>query len=202
MRELANYMEDNYQELLDRGISEPDALKRTVNEVRNWKQFSREIEIAKGGEMTNRVQKVWIPGLICLLVTSLGESSLQHFHVGTPRILENTSWLTLSAPFLVLAVCAGALGGFGSWFAGGNRKQRLLSGTFPAFCSLLLFLGFVPVGFFVELGIRKNTGWGDGFAAAFMASIVFGVVVPAVALLVGTLPTVLLSSRIPRGEPS
>ena len=128
--------------------------------------------------MNQRTKAIWIPGLISLTVASSALALLQVWGV-RPHIVWMRSGLALLfyIPWLVAQPVFGAVGAYISRHNGGSLSERLTAGLLPA-------AGMLPVfclAFCSALAHRITLGGLTVCIAAW-------VVVPGIALAVGTLP--------------
>ena len=68
--ELAAHLEETWEDLRRRGMTEEEAVRRTVSQVEDWQDLRRRIQTARTKEnfMTNRVKQFWLPSLLTLLL--------------------------------------------------------------------------------------------------------------------------------------
>src|SRR5438874_10228797 len=127
--ELAAHLEESYQAFWAEGVPEPEALRRTLAQVADWKELQRGIHLARIRKdiMTNRVTQLWLPGLLTFALSMISMELAQKFgpapHIlsldkGTPILMFYTAWL------FVLPV-AGAIGAYLAKRAGGSRRMML-----------------------------------------------------------------------------
>src|SRR5712664_4088761 len=64
--ELAAHLEEICEEWRGQGITEEDAVRRTLSQVEDWQVLRRRIQSARMKEniMTNRVTQLWLPGFL------------------------------------------------------------------------------------------------------------------------------------------
>src|SRR5215472_18630938 len=69
IEELADHLQESFEQLRAEGITDADAEKRALAQVSDWNRFRREIQIAKAKEnsMSDRVKQFWLPSLLTLL---------------------------------------------------------------------------------------------------------------------------------------
>ena len=129
--------------------------------------------------LNRRTRTVWLPGLASLgasmaVLMVSSRAGLHPFFLA--RGLANQ---VVYLPWLLLLPACGAAGAYCSSRAGGERPARVAAGLFPAI--ILLALGsFLTLA---RLVVLAQPRW---FHAAL--AVILGVVVPGVALLLGTLP--------------
>ena len=184
--ELAAHLEESYEVLCRRGLPEKDAADRTLEQVSDWQDLQRHIFAAKRSAypMKERVQQLWIPGFLTLILSMLCLFTLreQGFHPrnlwsGPITVLFYVPWL-LSLPFF------GALGAYLSSRAGGSRKTALLASIFPALALTGAFLLMFPIGWVDQRVIRSQNDW-VGVASGILADGIGWLVLPGAALLIG-----------------
>ena len=67
--ELAAHLAESCEELRRQGMTEEEAVKRTLSQVEDWQNLRRRIQSAKTKEniMSNRVKQFWLPSLVTML---------------------------------------------------------------------------------------------------------------------------------------
>jgi hypothetical protein len=194
--ELAGHLEEAFESLCQKGMSERDAISLALTEVTDWKVLRRKIYLARNKEdlMEPRITRFWLPGLLGFALSMIVERVSYRFDShplvlslgrGTPVLKFHFSWIF--ALFLV-----GAIAAYLSRRAGGTLRTSLLSSVFPVVPFAAVFLIAIPTGMVVghpiaygsvtELALYMVLGW---------------VLAPAVALLVGALLVHFLVSRGP-----
>ena len=155
IEELADHLQESFEQLLAEGITDADAEKRALAQVSDWNRFRREIQIAKAKEnsMSDRVKQFWLPSLLTLLF-SMGLLALIEIFGPKPWIVARhggSPW-TLIAPVAVIYVpwllclpLIGAMGAFLSKRYGGSRRAILSSILFPVLPYLAFFVIGLPV---------------------------------------------------------
>jgi hypothetical protein len=129
--------------------------------------------------LNRRTRTVWLPGLASLaasmaVLLASTRAGLHPFFLA--RGLAN---LVVYLPWLLLLPACGAAGAYLSGRAGGERPARAAAGLFPALTLLALGFGLT----LARVVVLVEPRW---FHASLALSL--GVVVPGVALLLGTLP--------------
>ena len=198
--ELAAHLEESYAGLCQQGLREKDAAERTLQEVTDWQDLRRNILAAKRREhpMKQRVQQLWIPGFLTLILSMLVLATLQTtgFHPrlvpsGPRTILFFAPWL-LSLPFL------GALGTYLSSRAGGSRRSALLVSVFPVLALATAFLLMFPIGWTVQWVLGRPIDF-NTVAPALLRDGIGWLLLPGAALFAGgLLAQLLLSPRSSR----
>jgi hypothetical protein len=184
--ELASHIEEVYQDVRSRGVSESEAIALALGQVASWQDLARKIKDAKKEEerMNPRTKQLWLPGLATLTASMGWLMILQrenwHLHDtffhGGPPLMPYLIWLLTQPVF-------GAMGAYLSRLAGGDRRARLAAGIFPsiAMLGLLVFIGLMA--FYVE---QNPFVWKH---PAYFGLIIFPwVIFPGIALLVGVFP--------------
>jgi len=192
--ELAAHLAETYEGLRARGVPEEIAARQAMLEVPDWKALRLRICAAKkqGDEMPNRIRQVWIPGFLAMTLSSgllmvLLKNGLQ------PRIVtwDGLGAILFYVPWLLVLPLLGALSAFISGRAGGSARAMLFCGVFPVLAMAACFF----VVFSLSLVIDRNVAFHfkmQGFLNAFVG----WVLVPGLALLLGTLPIQILHARV------
>jgi hypothetical protein len=186
--ELAAHLAETCEELRKQGITEEEAVRRTLSQVENWQKLSRLIQTArtKENDMTNRVKQLWLPSLLTLFL-SMGLLMLIQSLGPNPWIAARRSGWSLIAPvaviylpWLFLLPLIGALGAYFSNRAGGSQRAMLTSIVFPVLPYFAFFLLALPV----TALFNESLGHNIMFIALFLGLLVW-VVAPGAALLTG-----------------
>lgn len=186
--ELAAHLAESCEVLRKKGMTEEDAVQRTLSQVEDWQKLSRLIQAARTKEnvMTNRVKQFWLPGLLTFALSSGILALLQIFGL-KPWIVAFRGALpvgTLYVPWLLSLPLVGTLGAFLSHRAGGSKSMVLASIVFPVLPILAAFLVVLPVSLVVDRHVEHNI-----MSMAFLMLILGWVLIPGVALLAGGLLT-------------
>ena len=197
--ELAAHLEESYEALCTEGLSDHDAVQKTLAQVGDWKDLQHRIFIAKrsGHRMQKRLHQLWIPGFLTLVLSMIFLAILQGLGFqarvvswsGPRTTLFYLPWL-LSLPFF------GALGAYISSRAGGSRRTVLLASTCPALALTGAFLSMFPIGFVLGRIIGRRVGFGV-VATTLLTDGIGWIVAPGAALLVGGLLVHLFLGRRP-----
>lgn len=188
--ELAGHLEECYEEQRMGGLSKAEALDNALGQVADWRDLSRKIERAKRteGKMNQNTRSFWLPAFITLTAAVLFEAILAQTSYG-PRMISGhpkmmlviwPAWVA-GQPFL------GAIGAYMSQRAGGTRFARLAAGLFP----MIITLAGMSAAYIASLvdGILHGRIDQGHFVLASLPKIALGVIViPGVALFLGTLP--------------
>ena len=192
--ELAAHLEESYEAFSSEGVPEPEALRRTLAQVADWKDLQQKIDSARTGKdtMTNRVTQLWLPGLLTFAL-SMGLLELVQKFGPRPIVLDldkGTPVLMFYTPWLLVLPLAGALGAYLSKRAGGSARIVLASSIFPVLPFGVVFMIAGPVGLVISHSLAHHI-----VTAAFFTMMLGWVLVPGVALLAGGLLVQLLSRR-------
>jgi hypothetical protein len=201
--ELGGHLEENFEQLRQRGLPERAAVERALSEVKDWQDLRRRIQMARGkeGSMTDRVRQWWLPGFVALFlsVMLLMANELIGMRTGIEPLIVSAHGSQLSAPvaviyvpWLLLLVPIGAMAAYLAGRAGGSQRAMFLSTVFP----VLPHLGFFLIVFPVVLILDDHVAHNITISGLFM-SLAAWVLLPGVALLAGGLPVQLLRSRRP-----
>jgi hypothetical protein len=183
--ELASHLEDVYADHRAQGSSEVEAADRALQELADGRSIGRRIRNSKEGGMNERTRRFWLPALAsissaCVLVAVVAQLSY------LPRVvLIRSGTATLVYPAWLLGQpLLGALGAYCSRRAGGNRLTRLTAGLAP---SIVMFVAACIVVFaHTVLQVRGDFGAMD--LAPLARAVVVGILIPGIAVLLGTLP--------------
>lgn len=193
--ELAAHLEDACADECRQGRSESDARKQALDQV-PWNKLAHRIRAAQHKErnMNQRTRALWLPAMANMalavgLIIILDRLNLDEPGIATAGHIVKAFRL----PWLLALPISGAVGALLSKRAQASRAERLMAGLAPslawlAVLSLWGWLSFV-------------TGDFAGFPLDYLALSVVGLVIlPALALLLGTLPF-LRESRPPEASP-
>jgi hypothetical protein len=181
--ELSSHLEDAYEELLEAGLCEPEAIKQAMGHRANWHGLARRIRRTKSKEkgLNHRTRTLWLPGLVSLtasmtwlmLLQLVGpQPRLPWLHSGLP-LMPYLVWL-LTQPLF------GAMGAYMSRRAGGERVTELTASLFPAIVMLGLWGLVVAMSSLVEKNPHVLPQWPLVLFGAFNWAIL-----PGVLLLLG-----------------
>lgn len=195
--ELAAHLEESYEALCTEGLSEHDAVQKTLAQVSDWKDLQRKIFMVKRRRhpMHKRLHQLWIPGFLMLILSMVFLVTLQRLGFwprivswsGPGTILFYLPWL-LSLPFF------GAIGAYISSRAGGSRGTVLLASVFPVLALTAAFLLMFPIGLIIERIFDRPNGF-SVVATVILRDGIGWLVVPGAALLAGGLLVNLLFGR-------
>jgi hypothetical protein len=193
--ELAAHLEETYEALLRRGMTESEAIDRALSLAGDWHDLERGIYSVRTRKdtMTNRVKQVWLPGFVTLALTTVILVVLQILGL-QPWILARDGKLPVAVvyvPWLILLPLVGAMGAYLSWRAGGSQRAILSAIVFPVLPFLASIVVVLPVSLMFDHFIAHNIA-----PMALFLSLPGWVLFPAVALLAGGLPARLYFSRL------
>ncbi|HEV2196146.1 MAG TPA: hypothetical protein VGR55_11225 [Candidatus Acidoferrum sp.] len=199
--ELATHLEESYEVFCKQGLRESEAVRRTFEQVSNWHELQRKISAAKRREypMKKRLQQLWIPGFLTLILSTLFLMALQKVFGVRPRIVGDASGpgaVLFYVPWLAVLPFIGALGAYISSRAGGSRGTLALASTFPAFALAVAFLLMFPIGMIIEWFTGHDLSF-KVVAIALLSNWIGWIVVPGAALLAGGLLVHIFLGRRP-----
>jgi hypothetical protein len=196
--ELAAHLAETCDELRKQGMTEDEAVRRTLTQVEDWQKLSRLIQTARTKEniMTNRVKQFWFPALLTLLF-SMGLLALIQVFGPNPWLVARKSGWTLVAPVAVVYLpwllslpLIGAMGAYLSNRAGGSQRAVFSSIVFPVLPYLVFFLLALPVMAIFNDRLAHNIMFG-----ALLVGLFAWVLAPGAALLAGGLLAQFFLSR-------
>jgi hypothetical protein len=198
--ELASHLEENCEGLLQRGLPEDEAVRRTLSQVADWQDLQRRVQNARTKEsiMTNRVKQFWLPGLLTLVLSMVILALIQIFGPKPLTVAWNgrsgaslvAPVATVYIPWLLSLPFVGAMGAFLSHRAGGSQRAVFSSIVFPVLPYLTVFLVGFPVALILDDHVAHNI-----MLSAFLVALVVWVLVPGAVLLAGGLPVQLFLLR-------
>lgn len=192
--ELADHLEDLYEDLRARGVCESEAFKLALADFPDSSMLARRIPKTKCRRelMNERTKQLWLPALVSLtlanvMLMALTRSSLE------PRMIASisSSWfpgLSLAArylPWLTLQPVISGVAAHLSQRAGGSRKMRFTTGLFPSIVMLGCWTFVIPASAIFE---RNPLIFQHPVYLA--AGTLVWVVPAAMASILGTLPCV------------
>lgn len=184
--ELAEHLEDAYQDALRRGLSPEAAMACAHEQVPDWHRLARKIRRARQEEddMSPTAKTLWLPGTTMLVFSAL-------LLLAITRLVPPINWIDprgrvlLLTSWLLSYLAFGALGAYWSRRAGGSVTTRFLSGTFPVALHLVTLVLPVIVSLLGSGAPRfpehLHLEW-------LLRTAILWVVIPGVALAIGTLP--------------
>jgi hypothetical protein len=194
--ELAEHLEELYEDLRADGLPEPDALERCLSQLSEVRLAAGDFERAKrkGGAMNYRSKTLWLPGLVTLTLASVFLMVLQRLALLQPRIYwVDDGALVLHLPWLMLLPLCGAAGAYLSRRAGGPSLSCLVAGTFPAVVMVGVLCLILPIGVFIE----RNT-YIIHHPLYFGLALLNWTILPGAGLLLGAVPVMQMRNHLPR----
>ena len=188
--ELAAHLAESCEELRSQGMTEEEAVRRTVSQVEDWQKLTRLIQTARTKEniITNRVKQFWLPSLLTLLF-SMGLLALIQVFGPNPWLVARKSGWSLVAPVAVVYLpwllslpLIGAMGAYLSNRGGGSQRAVFGSIVFPVLPYLVFFVVALPVMAIFNDQLAHNIMFGALFVGLFA-----WVLAPGAALFVGGL---------------
>lgn len=184
LAELAVHLEETYASLCAQGLSQQDALSRTLSQVGDWDELRRKIQTSKkrGEKMSKRGTQIWPPvGLTFVLSMSALVGALRGGIFPHGFVINSEASLLVYVPWLLVLPVAGAIGAFWSRRAGSGRGARLAVCLVPVIALTGLFLLRLPVTLpLVRGAVGRQLSY---LAGCFLV----WVMIPSVALLAGAL---------------
>jgi len=182
--ELAAYLEETYEDARSRGLTDAAAVELAAQEVSDWHRLVREISQAKEeNPMNPRTRSLWLPAMVNLVAAPGLLMILQKLAI-QPRVLWiGDMAMVLYLPWLITLPIFGAFGAFLAKRANADSVNRLIVGLSPALAVLGAFALLLPVSLITDRHLLSNFPF-----AYFALTVCNWVVLPAIALLVGTLP--------------
>ena len=190
--ELAGHLEEICEMARATGMTEAAAVELALEEVEDWPVLAEDICRAKLQEdgMNYRTKSLWLPALITLLGASVSLALMQFLGM-QPRVVWIAGMaMTLYWQWLATLPIFGAVGAWLSRRSQGRASACLVAGLSPAVLMLIVMVGVVlPFGLAIDgMDFIRLVGLG--------LALTMWVVIPGIALLVGTLPF-LYSGRRP-----
>ena len=194
--ELAAHLEESYESLRTEGLTDCAAMQQALAQVSDWKCLQREVYFAKRGvfHMQKRLQQLWIPGFLTLILSTFSLMAAQTGGFQPPILWSGSKPILVYVPWLVTLPFFGALGAYVSSRAGGSRAAMLLSSVFPSLAFTAAFLLMFPIG----AAMGRVTGNDRDFsfvATALLKDGISWLMIPGAALLVGGLVAHLFFGR-------
>jgi hypothetical protein len=195
--EVTTHLDEMCEEMIRQGITEEEAVRRTLSQAGDWRDLQRKIFAAKRSEqpMKKRVWQLWVPGFVTLILSMLFLTALYRLGLRARLVWSGPNAILLYTPWLAGLPFFGALGAYISSRAGGSRANALFASIFPALALAGAFLLMFPIGLAVE-GITGRHGDFGSVAAVLLKDGIGWIVIPGAALLAGgLLAHALLSTR-------
>jgi len=183
--ELAAHLEETYEEARLRNLDEPEASDLALQEVADWHVLAAQIRRAKSEEdsVNDRTKGLWLPAMVNLIVAPGLLMIIQKLAV-QPRVLWiGDMAMVLYFQWLVALPVFGAFSALLAKRAHTRFVTRLIVGLSPALAVLGAFALVLPVSLVIDRQALRHFPF-----AYFALTICNWVVLPAFALLLGTLP--------------
>jgi len=193
--ELANHLEDLYEDLHRQGKSEVEAAQFALSTVADWNELRCEVQLAANEEVImnyrlgpaekHRFRTLWLPGACTIALSGILLRLLQMPSAPSPHVF----WPQHDMPFVfywqwfVCLPLVGAIGAYWSRHGGGKHLERALAASSPA-VAWMCFPGLIlPFGLAFQWIVHHSVPLVP--AALFLLG---WVVLPEAALLLGALP--------------
>ena len=185
--ELADHLEETYDDARSAGLTEAAAVELALQEVTDWRVLAANIRRARSQEdpMNTRTKSLWLPAMVNLL-GAMGLLMLMQKMGLQPRLLwvtaaEGQFALAFYLPWLITLPLFGAAGAYMARRAQGGSSACLAASLSPGLTLIALIALLAPWGLSI-----------DGLSVYRLVSIAAGLltwgVLPAIALLLGALP--------------
>ena len=133
--------------------------------------------------MKERMQHLWIPGLVTLILSMALLAALQKQGL-SPRLLgQGPHAVLFYLPWMLTLPFFGGLGAYLSSRAGASRAAALLASVFPVLALTTALLSIFPIGFLIELFSGKHVDF--GVVATLLSDGIGWLLLPGAALLAG-----------------
>ena len=184
--ELAQHLEDVYEQFVNAGISAEEAQPRTLESISEWKHLQRGIEREKRGSMSKFGKQVILPSGLAFAMASIALAV--EMRLGPRPIVWTfpTGALVMYRIWPIALLITGAVSAYLSMRGGANKGRRAWVAITPALYMLLVMLSVVAIvlaGHWLNLLPAQPIYWW-----AFLTGVVNWVVIPAIALLLGAVP--------------
>jgi len=194
--ELAAHLEEAYETFCKKGLSEKEAIDRTMEQVSDWRDLQAKILIARRGDfMRKRMQQLWIPGFLALILSTAFLMTLQEVFGVKPRMVGiGQGTILFYVPWLTALPFVGVLGAYLSLRAGGSRSTMMFASVFPALSLSAAFLLMLPIGMIIEQVTKNDLSFGV-VASTLLSNWIGWIAVPGAVLLAGGLVVQLFFGR-------
>jgi hypothetical protein len=185
--ELAAHLGELFDRWQKLGLSEEEAIGRTLAEVTDWEDLFLKIRRARSGEdiMTVTSKSIWIPGIVALLGTLCGlVGAFRNDLFPSGFRLASDISLFVYVPWLGAELLVGFIAGYVSKRMGGQRHDRWAVAGFVSVALIILFFGNSPVNGVIVGPARTWTLWGHLILYALSCFFLW-VVVPSLVLVAG-----------------
>jgi hypothetical protein len=198
VEELAGHLEEQYESLLHKGISEQAAIDCVLQQIADCTDLKSKIESSREKErpMNSRVSRFWLPAFMTIL---LAMSFLMIIEAVGFQPWVSSGWggpqgtipvAVVYLPWLVTLPFVGALGAYLSSRAGARGWTVFSSVVFPTVPYLIFCVIGLPTAAILDGHVAHNI-----ILPAFLVGFFAWVLLPAVALLAGGLPVRYFSRR-------
>lgn len=197
--ELASHLEDRCTSAVNKGMTEPAAIAKALEEVPDWIALNHEILAAKKEEpMNERTRILWLPGMTMLISAFILMSAVALVVGDEDDVVRLRDALThpsaamfIFAAWLVMYGVFGAVGAHWSRRAGGSATTRLLAGIFPIALHLVIF-----VAVFTATSLQVSPRTPEWLVPSFLLRVFLTfILLPGIAMAVGALPFLRNHSR-------
>lgn len=184
--ELAAHLEDDYRHELTCGLSHPEAVQHVLSDVQ-WNKLARGIRRAslKEKSMNNRTKILWLPAMVNLTTAVVLLAILEIFGAHPLMVPVGKLSVPFHIPWLLTLPLPAAMASFMARRAQAPTVAHLLAGLAP---SLVWLAAFVAMALEFEI---DRWQFPSGFPLEpkyFILSAVAWALLPALPLLLGTLP--------------
>jgi hypothetical protein len=195
--ELAAHLEETYEGALSQGLTEPAAVALARQEVSDWHVLAKEISRAKSEEnyMNNRTRSLWLPAMANVILAPGLLMILQKLAVQPHVLWIGNMAMVLYLPWLITLPLFGAFGAFLAKRAQAHLVNRLIVGLSPALAVVGAFAVILPASLVIDRHLLTNFPF-----AYFALTICNWILLPAFALLLGTLPFLRQPNTLARTE--
>lgn len=185
--ELADHLEDLSDHLVASGLSQKEAIRRTLEFASQWKALKRGIKREKEGIMTLFGRQVILPGGLALVLATIALAVESHFGPRPAVLSFAPGTLVVYHVWPVTLLAFGAMAAFLSIRAGANATRGLFVALSPALImfGVMVFVLLVAIPMHLLRGVRPDP---QIFLYGFLNAIENWVVLPAIPLLLGALP--------------
>ena len=183
--ELAEHLEDAYEEGLTQNLGESEARKRALSDI-DWRHLALGIRRAKLKEeaMNNRTKRLWLPAMANLMIAAALLATLEILGVRPRMFSVSHMAMALPFPWLFALPVSSAVAALLAKRAQAPSTVRLVAGLAPSLVSLAVFC-VMPLVFILDRW--EFSGFPLPLDYFFLSAGVW-IVLPAFPLLVGALP--------------
>jgi hypothetical protein len=190
VEELGHHLEDLFEAGGEKGLSEKESMERAWAEVKNWPRLARKINQARGGTemLKQRICALWLPGIVPMTLAMA--MLLVALRLGRqPRMTEISPRISvfIYIVWLLILPAIGACAAYWSRRAGGSVANRAAAALFTVATMVAILSTLVCLGLLADHSMKAS-------GAFILHSSVGGVLLPAIALLIGALPFLRKSS--------